>query len=362
MAKKQLGYTRLEWVCPNCETRNPGPQKTCLSCGFAQPEDIEFQQPAGEQLITDQDELAQAKAGPDIHCFYCGTRNPAGAKTCSQCGGDLTQGKARHSGRVVGAHKTGPVQKIACPNCGTANPANAAACASCGAALTKKPAPKKRPVPAAARPAPKPFNRLVLIGIVVAFLLVVGVCAFLTLSTNDLTGSVQSTAWTRSIGIEALVPVEHETWRDEIPAGAVMGVCSQKVHHTQDNPAPNAQEVCGTPYTVDTGTGYGQVVQDCQYQVYADYCQYTVDEWREVDRLQLSGSDGNPRWPADFRLAANQREGSRAEEYTIIFDADGKQYTYTTKNAERFIQAEIGSRWVLKVNKLNAVIDIEPAR
>ncbi len=39
-----------------------------------------------------------ASAGADIHCGFCGTRNPATATICSQCGADLKEGKARQAG------------------------------------------------------------------------------------------------------------------------------------------------------------------------------------------------------------------------------------------------------------------------
>jgi hypothetical protein len=70
MAKKSLGYVKLEWVCPNCSTRNLGPQKTCTSCGAPQPDNVEFEQAAQAEIIKEQAEIAKAKVGPDIHCHY----------------------------------------------------------------------------------------------------------------------------------------------------------------------------------------------------------------------------------------------------------------------------------------------------
>jgi hypothetical protein len=363
MVKKTVGYVRLEWTCPNCGTRNPGPQKTCVSCGSPQPEDIEFEQPAQEKLIKDEAEITQAKKGPDIHCYYCGTRNPADAKTCSQCGADLSEGAARKTGQVVGAHRTGPVENIPCPSCGSPIHPDAPKCPHCGASTTepRAVAPPARPAKAQAIPA-KRMNPLIIVGVVAVLLAFFACCGYLFFSTDDTTATVQSVAWQRSIGIEGLVPVEHENWENEIPAGAVVGVCTQKVHHTQDTPDPNAKEVCGTPYTVDTGTGYGEVVQDCQYQVYADWCKYTVDEWKEVDQISLNGANFNPRWPDKPLLISEQREGQRKEEYTIVFDAGSKNYTYTTSKVSLFNQCQIGSRWTLKINKIGGVVDIEPAR
>ena len=108
MTKKTLGYVHLEWACPNCQRKNPGPQKFCNGCGAPQPEDVEFIQAAEEKLITDEAEIARAKAGPDVHCPYCGARNPGDAEFCGGCGGNLAEAAARESGRVVGSHRDKP--------------------------------------------------------------------------------------------------------------------------------------------------------------------------------------------------------------------------------------------------------------
>jgi ribosomal protein L40E len=359
MTRKTVGYVRLEWTCPNCGARNPGPQKTCAGCGAVQPDDVEFEQPLQEELITDEAEIARAKAGPDIHCPYCEARNPADAEVCTQCGGDLTEGAARASGRVVGAHQTGPVEDVPCPACGAPNPATALKCSQCGASMARR-KPKSQPA------APTPKKGVGVGGIIAAVFAIVGCLGlifFLVLSnrTSDVIGSVEAVEWTRSIAIEELGPVTHEDWRDQVPSGAVLGTCTEKVHHTQSDPAPNAQEVCGTPYTVDTGTGHGEVVQDCEYQVYADWCEYTVNEWRAINEAVLSGNDANPRWPAP-QLTTEQRQGERSERYEIIFDTDGATYTYTTHDPAEFAQCQIGSRWILKVNTFNKVVSIEPRR
>jgi len=356
MTKKSVGYVKLEWTCPNCGTRNPGPQKTCTSCGYPQPEDVQFEQAASEELITDEAELAKAKKGPDMHCFYCGARNPADAETCSQCGGDLTQGAKRKAGRVVGAHKKGPVGKITCPSCASEIPADSPKCPNCGAGLAK---PKPKPRPKVQTAPSKPVNKFLVIGIIVAALILMACCGFFLFRTSDVTGTVESAGWERAIAIEDLVPVERETWRDEIPVGAVVGYCKDEAHHTQDEPAPNSKEICGTPYTVDTGTGHGEVVQDCQYEVYQDWCVYTVEEWKVVDTIKLTGKDFNPKWPSNLPLSGNRREGKQTEEYEIIFIADGERYTYSTGNIDRFNQAKIGSEWILTVNQLGGVTSIE---
>jgi ribosomal protein L40E len=333
---------------------------------------VQFEQPAQERLIEDEAELAQAKAGPDIHCYYCGSRNPAGAEKCSQCGAPLTEGTARASGQVLGAHRDKPAEKIACPACGAENEPDAAKCAQCGASLVQPKLPEPPPVAAKAAPPARSRSRLVgiVVGVVLALLVCAGCATFFVLSnrTEDTSAQVQGCSWNREITIEALVPVADEGWRDGIPAGADIGQCAEKVHHTEERPTGQTREVCGTPYTVDSGSGYGQVAQDCEpeeiteeVEIYADWCDYSVDEWQVVDSATLSGDDANPRWP-EVQLQADQREGERDESYRFSFRAEGGSYSYETDNADLYARCRPGDRWVLKVNTFNAVTGIEPVQ
>jgi ribosomal protein L40E len=253
---------------------------------------VQFEQAAQEQIITDQEKIAQAAAGPDIHCAYCGARNPATAKTCKQCGADLTEGTARAAGRVLGAHRDKPAPPLICPACGTSNPATALNCSKCGSSLAQ---PKPAPPPRAE--APRPFLGKGCLAILLGLIAVAVIIIFLATRTTGMVGEVSDVNWKRTISIEALVPVTKETWRDQVPEGAPIGECREKAHHIQDEPAPGAEEICGTPYTVDQGSGFGKVVQDCRYQVYADWCQYQTTEWRSVNAVVAEGRDLNPYWP-----------------------------------------------------------------
>jgi ribosomal protein L40E len=368
MVRKTIGYVELEWTCPRCGTRNPGSRETCSSCGAAQPKNVEFDQGTEQELITDEEKIARAEAGPDVHCAFCGARNPAGAVKCAQCGADLGSATARESGRVVGAYQPGSAPQVKCPQCGTLNAPNALRCAQCNATLPRPTRPKSADVrPKAQTPSAKGGkSRLLVAGLVAIPLLAIVACIALivitrVLPTQEVVGQVRALEWTREIEIEELQPVTREDWADEIPSQAAPGTCTQKYHHTQDEPAPKATEVCGTPYTLDTGTGQGKVVKDCQYRVYAEWCEYTTEEWRQVDPATLSGNDLNPRWP-ELRLAGRQREGKREEQYAVTFDTEDRSYTYHTSDVDRFLQYEIGSRWILEVNALNNVRSTKPAR
>jgi ribosomal protein L40E len=362
MVKKTLGYVELEWTCPRCGSRNPGPDKTCNGCGAPQPDDVEFEQAAQEELVTEEKAIKRAKAGPDVHCAYCGARNRADAEICTQCGADLTEAEARVSGQVVGAHRREPVPDVACPACGALNPASAHECSQCGATLARpepKPAPRSAAKPAAraGRGGCGPIALVAGVGLIL--LVILGI--FLTRPSGERAATVEDVSWTRSVPIMGLVPVAHEGWYDEVPQDAVLGDCRQEPHHVQDSPAPNAREICGTPYTVDTGSGYGEVVQDCRYEVYEDWCEYQVEEWQVVDQVVQSGSDLNPRWPVT-QLDVGQRKGEGEERYEVVFDTDGGTYSYITSDPAEFAQFRPGSQWLLKVNKLGAVVDVEPVR
>jgi hypothetical protein len=326
MTQETLGYVRLEWTCRRCGGKNPGPEKLCIHCGASLDEQDQFELPETQELITDAEELKKAAAGPDIHCPYCETRNPAGSTVCKQCGGSLAEGVVRAAGHVVGA----------------------------------PPKPQAAPQPVVSQVKGMPWY---LFAGIAALLLVCCVGAYLlTRPSKEVNGVVRDVSWERRISIEALQPVTHENWRDEIPSDAKLGNCQKKEHHTQsEEPASGveAEKICGTPYTIDQGSGYGKVVQDCVYKVYADWCEYTSQEWQEVDASLANGHDLNPYWP-QVSLASGQREGKRSEEYQVDLDTEGKSYTYRPSDADEFSQFDIGSKWVLKVNALGGVTSVEP--
>jgi hypothetical protein len=265
----------------------------------------------------------------------------------------------------LGAQQTGPVEKINCPACATPNEANAAKCVSCGASLAQpKPV---QPQPTAA-PTPLKIGPVAIVGGVI-LLLIVGACiAFFALATrtSDVTGQVQALEWSRTIPIEALVPISGRAWRDQIPVGALVGSCAEQQRGIENRSTGLTRQVCATPYVVDTGTGFGEVKQDCvnepiyeEVPVYDSMCSYTATVWQQVDQVSLSGTDANPRWPQP-RLGGGQRQGLPSESYQVVFRTEAKSYTYSTSNADEFSRYQPGSRWVLKVNSFDAITGVEP--
>jgi hypothetical protein len=363
MTKKTVGYVSMLWTCPRCATRNPGPQKFCNGCGAPQPPDVAFEQAPEEKLLTNAEEISRAKAGPDIHCPYCNNRNPGSAKFCGACGGDLAGGKLREAGKVVGALRSAPAAPVVCPRCGTSNPATSLQCAQCGASLAPVAAPASQAVPTAAAAAPHPVRRVpVVLLIVLAALCGAAALAVLLLGSrkSEVVGVVDSVSWERSVAIEGLAAVEHEGWQDEIPSDASVGSCRQEYRYTSQDPVANSVEVCGTAYVVDTGSGYGEAVQDCVYEVYDNLCSYTVEEWRVVDTLVSSSTYGTPAWPS-VSLASDERQGETRESYSVVFVTDDGRYTYAPSSSTEFSRFTVGSEWLLKVSAFGSISGIEPA-
>jgi len=269
MPQESIGYVKLVWTCKHCGSKNPGTTKICSSCGNVMAETDKFDLPAQQELIKDQAEIATAGRGPDVTCHYCGARNMADAKDCSQCGADLSAATARKAGEVLGAFQSAPQPDIQCPYCGELNPANALKCKKCSGSLAQKPIGAPKPAAQAASATRSPIG-LIAIGVIVVIAI-----AFLFFRTMDTTAAVQSLSWDRQIKIMAQRPVTHETWQDQIPSGAQAGLYAPKVRRMQANPAPNSDKVSGTPYTIDQGNGTAKVVQDCRYQVKDNWCQYT---------------------------------------------------------------------------------------
>jgi DNA-directed RNA polymerase subunit RPC12/RpoP len=357
MTRKTLGHVELEWTCKRCGTVNPGLQKTCTNCGAPMGAEDQFELPEEQKLISEAEKLAAVPKGPDIHCPYCGARNPAGTVECVQCGGNLAEGAQRQAGQVLGAHRDMPAAEVVCPFCESKIPANSQRCPNCGGDLAPKPV-KPAEAPRAAAGMPK---WMMILGAVALVLCCAAAAVFaaLSLRTEEVVGRVEDVSWERSIEILEQRLVEKGDWDENIPAEAQNVTCQDRHRETRDSPAPNSVEVCGTPYTVDTGSGVGEVVQDCVYEVYDSYCEYEVLQWAVVNQTSAAGVDLQPYWP-DLSLTSVQRQGDGHETYSVFFNADGKRYTYSPGDAGEFSQYQPGSEWTLQVNAFGSVTSVEP--
>jgi ribosomal protein L40E len=309
-------------------------------------------------LLTEEADIRKIKAGPDVHCPYCHARNPGDAEYCGACGGNLADADVRESGRIVGAFRQQKGLEKECPNCGTLNPANALECSGCGGSLSVRPEAVDVPSRTKRRsgmPKYAGFGCLAIILIGAAILL------FSLFSKEELTATVHQVEWERSVPVLTLALVEQEDWRDQIPLEAEDIRCQEQLRETSDEPVPGALEVCGTPFTIDEGSGYGEVVQECVYEVYDDFCSYSVMDWTVTEMITVAGRDLDPYWP-DVQLQDDQQSGPGEEEYTVVFRSGSDSYRYSPNDEVEFTRFDLGSTWVIEVNQLGGVSVIETAR
>jgi ribosomal protein L40E len=350
MARRTVGYVQLEWTCPNCSTRNPGGIKTCQNCGAPQPENVQFERAVDEKFVTDEKALKTAKAGADYICPYCNTRNPGDARTCSQCGGDLVDAKRRAAGAELQRNQA-PAQ-AACTNCGTVNPVASVNCSKCGAPLPRIAAASSAaglagragsPTGVAAR---KKTNWLLIGGITGALALCcLALAAMFFIPTSSVQAIVTDVHWQTSAPVQEIQAVHYSNERGGAPSDAYNVSC-----HTE------SEDVC-EERTIDRGNGFAEVVEECHTET-EEYCSYTRDEWTTIQTYTLDGNDLFPVYP-DPGVGFDQRLGSISEDFTVTFDSDKGRKTYSPDQASEYRQFEIGSAWTLKLNALGSVMSVE---
>ena len=347
MTQKSKGFITLEWACPSCGSRNPGPQQTCSNCGAPQPENVEFQTGANTGFVTDENEVKRAAAGADIICAYCSTRNQATNTVCRQCGSDLKEGTQRASGRELSAGSM-PAQ-VTCKNCNEINPSANFKCAKCGTPLSRPDGatpPAARAVNAGV-PAKKKISSKVWIALGVFLFLCIGLCTTLAIMSSVERESIQTT-------------VQNVTWHTKVPLDEY-----REAHYSSMSSAPSdaynvscsnsSREVC-TDKTIDKGNGYAEVVQDCHTETETS-CSYDIMEWQHVRNYELDGHDLNPVY-SQPTLTKDQRLGESSVTLSVNF-ASG--HAYTPADLAEFRQFKVGSRWKLRISLLDTIIKAIPS-
>ena len=345
-------FVELEWVCPNCDGRNKGSKKTCENCGAPQPDNVKFQRAADEKIVADEKTIEAAKAGADIHCGFCGTRNPGNAVTCSQCGGDLKEGKARQAGQILQAAPP-PLKVVTCTNCGAENPGSARMCKECGApikqaeAVAPPPPPALAQTPVTSASAPKKKVNGWIFAAIGAFFLICCIAAVMlfAIPSKSVKGTVTNLQWQTSVPVQEIQAVNYSNERGNPPSDAYNLSCRT-----------DSQEVCEEK-TVDQGNGFAEVVKECHTES-EQYCNYTVDEWKTIQTYTLDGNDNYPVYE-NPSLSGDQRTGSAAETMTVIFSIPDGQETYSPGSISEFQQFEIGSVWTLKMNAMGGVMSVD---
>lgn len=343
-SKESKGFVKTEWICPNCNSRNPGPEKTCGSCGGPQPENVHFYLPAEAKIIQDENAAKAARAGADIHCGFCGTRNPGNATVCSQCGGELKEGKARQAGREM--KREAAAVEVKCTNCGEMNVSSDRMCAKCGAPLPRPGTGGSPSAQGAAETAgKKKIPWAVVAGIVACVAVIcIGVYMFMVPS-KTVTATVNNVYWQTTIPVQEVQAVSYSNEQGNPPSGAYNVSCYDDV-----------QQVCEEK-TVDLGNGFAEVVQECHDDT-TQYCSYTVDEWTTIQTYTLDGYDYYPQY-SQPSIYAGQQLGDGTLVMEVHFMADGKEYVYTPDSPEEFQYYSEGSSWTLNLNAMGSIVSVE---
>ena len=346
MSKKSSKFIQLEWECPGCDGRNPGPDKSCLSCGAPQPDDVEFLAPAEQKVVTDEKSLQRAKAGADIYCAFCETRNAGTEETCIQCGADLGEGEKRKSGGEVRQRMA--EKMVFCPSCDAENSSTNHSCSACGSPLKKESfsSAKKTTIDKQAENTPVPKKRKWLIPLIIAIILCCLAGAFFILSpSKSVRGIVEQVHWQTNISLQEEVEAHYSNERGNPPSDAYDVAC-----HTE------SEEVC-TEETIDQGNGFAEVVETCETHS-EEYCSYSVMEWQRVEMLSLEGDNFAPQY-ASPSVSSNQRLGEESVDYTVIFSTDSEMLNYSVDELGEFKSFQIGSEWTLNMNRLGGIVSVE---
>ena len=348
--RRTVGYVENVWTCPNCGGENKGSVKSCDACGAPQPENVQFHLPSEKKLVKDEAAIKAAQAGADIHCGFCGTRNPATAETCSQCGGDLKEGKAREAGRVMQAPPPQP-KVVKCASCGAENPGSNSTCSNCGAALPKTQAAQPvAPTPAAptAKPAAKKKISPMLIGAILGFLAIccIGIYLVFGRTASTVEGTVTSVHWQTNVPVQEVQAVDYSNERGSPPSDAYNVSCHDE-----------SRDVCEQK-TIDKGNGYSEVVEECHTET-EQYCSYTVDEWQTIQTYKRDGIDLQPIYESP-NISSDQRIGEQTAEFTVNFSTEKGNIVYSPDTVSTFQQFDVGSTWTLKLNLVGGVMGVEP--
>ncbi len=341
-------------------------------------EDVQFEQMSDAAMIQDEQVIRKAEQGPDIYCAYCGNRNPAGSKTCSRCGADLSEGHEREHGSQHSAHleeKAEQAEPVICPACGTANPSGSLKCAACGTPLnvsTQKEVIHEEPQAVAGQR--KGCGRGCLF--IILAVLVIGLLGMFMMNGCGTGGNpgvnyvpptsvpnsfvdvvVSSQNWTTSVQVIGLVPSRASAWEDQVPSNAENVRCEDRLRHTYDDEVKGSVEVCGTPYAIDMGNGYEQFVQDCVYQVYEPYCEYTVYKSGVIETRRANGSGPNPELPY---VESQYSTGDQSASYTVILrDENGSEYKLTPSNISEYRAFREGDAYRLEVTGTGRIVNME---
>jgi hypothetical protein len=358
------------WDCPSCgSTAIYGRHVDCPGCGKPRPAGVRFYLTADAPVVTDPEQLKEAKAGPDWVCLHCEASNRA---TLTQCGG---------CGAERGSSPAQPVVRYGEGQAPTAGALAAPPALLGAAAIIRRPA----------EPEPERKKRRNVAGWVAGGLIGAVVMGGIidereprrrVTTPVPVPAVVEDVRWERLVLVEARTLVPGEGW--ELPDSALNVQQSSRVlehrqklagHHTIQRVQPRrVQEAVGehrvwqaassstSCETVDMGNGYfeekceesgggGEWVTETEYRtrtvydtiieqrpyyesvpVHAPYYSYRVPMWQTVDTVRATGGlDTPPAWPR-AEVAPGRRTSQEARYEVVVRQADGTREAITVSD------------------------------
>jgi len=322
----------MVWDCRYCGARKllGLTHRHCPNCGAPQDPNARYFPADNEKVAVQNHEYV----GADTQCRYCGGASSKRAHNCGQCGAPLAEG--------------GPVQPLAAP-------------------LLQ---PLAAPGLVGASPRISPWK----VVLPVLALLVVAVLVLLVVWKKEAHFVVASHAWRRTINVERLGPSRESAWCSELPAAA-SDVSRHRERHGSTK-VPDGEDCHAQRH--DRGDGTFKEEQVCKPKfkdepVFDEKCDYVLVKWSQLRQEAAEGQSVSdaPRWPsvtlarAGCAVAGCEREGSRSESYTVVFqDAKGESYRCDLTQSA-WTSFAPGKRYAGKVRGLVGSLDcgsLSPAR
>lgn len=341
------------WICPNCNAKNSGSMQKCAACGAIRSENVKFFCDDDAPVITDEEALRKAKAGPDWICPFCSNTSPADAKNCTGCGSARSAGKNRD------------VKNI--PAGGSPAAEN----------IPNKPVVPSKPLPAGLK---------IGCGVIMLLFLIV---TFLSCQEKSGRIEITDTSWVRVIERLEYKTVQEQAWQNEVPAAAVRLSSAREVRSHKE--IPDGFENVTETYTEKVQVGEKKVQDgkkdlgngrfEIKYKMVPEYREekrtrqvrkqkfrkepiydekvtYNIDRWMDIQLVEAKGTVEEPVWPdAGIKGSAvpqigDIKEKARSETYLVKAKRDGAGEEFEIKTLrnvpvshEQFMKLRKGSKW-----------------
>lgn len=352
---KRTWVVENTWKCDSCNSSNKGRYMKCQNCG--NPKEKHEKYNIDENLtalaVTDPAMLAQAKAGKNWECDYCGgsVRNLHGE--CNTCGGPKIEPEI------------------------FSQPYN-------NQQLHNQQPNKKENVTGRRR------RLLATICLTLAVMMtIIGLAIFLFLP-HDEQVSVINTEWVYTANLQQRTTRTGSDWDENVPASAFNNVCHTKQRTTRNcrpyDCNPHQVEYDCNPHDCrcssscsDNNNGYSTCRETCstcydscyriehdtcyhQCPVIDEWCSYNYYEWPTIHTETRSGNNHNMEDP-DLHIQPNSSSPQRIvhERYfSVVFSNEGDTWSYVPNSTEDYNRFEVGAEWLIEVNRIGEVSPLHP--